>query len=38
MKHKKIVIAGGTGFMGQAMASYYGKENHVVILGHRHRA
>jgi uncharacterized protein len=33
MKHKKIVIAGGTGFMGQAMASYFGKENHVVILG-----
>jgi NAD dependent epimerase/dehydratase family enzyme len=33
MKHKKIVIAGGTGFIGQAMARYFGKDNHVVILG-----
>lgn len=33
MKNKKIVIAGGTGFMGQAMAKYFGKDNHVVILG-----
>jgi uncharacterized protein len=33
MKHKKIVIAGGTGFIGQAMAKYFGKENHIVILG-----
>ncbi|WP_205509308.1 epimerase [Longitalea arenae] len=32
MKHKKIVIAGGTGFIGQAMARYFGKENHVIIL------
>jgi NAD dependent epimerase/dehydratase family enzyme len=32
MKHKKIVIAGGTGFIGQAMARYFGKDNHVILL------
>jgi hypothetical protein len=32
MKHKRIVIAGGTGFIGQAMAKYFGKDNHVVVL------
>ena len=32
MKNKKIVIAGGTGFIGQAMARYFGKHNHVIIL------
>jgi len=32
MRNKKIVIAGGTGFIGQAMAKYFGKDNHVVIL------
>ncbi|MFT3825540.1 MAG: DUF1731 domain-containing protein [Chitinophagaceae bacterium] len=32
MKHKKIIIAGGTGFIGQALAKYFGKENHVIIL------
>jgi uncharacterized protein len=32
MKNKKIVIAGGTGFIGQALAAYFGKENHIVIL------
>jgi uncharacterized protein len=32
MKHKKIVIAGGTGFIGQALARYFGKENHVILL------
>ena len=43
MKHKKIILAGGTGFIGQAMARYFGKENHVVILsrhavnGHNNR-
>jgi NAD dependent epimerase/dehydratase family enzyme len=35
MPHKKIIIAGGTGFIGQAMARYFGKENHVVILGRK---
>jgi uncharacterized protein len=33
MKNKKIVIAGGTGFIGQAIAAYFGKENHIVIIG-----
>ncbi len=32
MRNKKIIIAGGTGFIGQAMAQYFGKDNHVVIL------
>ena len=32
MKHKKIVIAGGTGFIGQALAKYFGKDNHIIIL------
>ncbi len=32
MKNKKIIIAGGTGFIGQALAARWGKENHVVIL------
>jgi len=33
MKNKKIVIAGGTGFIGQALAAFFGKENDIVILG-----
>jgi uncharacterized protein (TIGR01777 family) len=32
MKNKKIVIAGGTGFIGQEMIKYWGKENQLVIL------
>ncbi len=32
MKGKKIVIAGGTGFIGQAIVAFYGKENHFVVL------
>jgi len=32
MKNKKIVIAGGTGFIGQAMAAYFGKDNQIVII------
>ena len=32
MKNKKIIIAGGTGFIGQAMAAYFGKDNHIVII------
>ncbi|MBC7829400.1 MAG: TIGR01777 family protein [Chitinophagaceae bacterium] len=41
MKNSKIVIAGGSGFIGQAIAKFFGKENHIVILsrqsinGHR---
>ena len=32
MKNKKLIIAGGTGFLGQEMTKYFGKENEVVIL------
>ena len=32
MKNKKIIIAGGTGFMGQEMIKYFGKENRIIIL------
>lgn len=32
MQHKKIVITGGTGFIAQAMARYFAKDNHVVLL------
>jgi hypothetical protein len=32
MKNKKIVIAGGTGFIGQELVRYFGKENNILIL------
>jgi uncharacterized protein (TIGR01777 family) len=32
MKNKKIIIAGGTGFIGQEITKYFGKENKIVIL------
>ena len=32
MKNTKIVIAGGTGFIGQEMIKYFGKENSIIIL------
>ena len=32
MKNKKIILAGGTGFIGQEMTKYFGKENNIVIL------
>jgi uncharacterized protein len=32
MKDKKIIIPGGTGFMGQAIAKYFGSDNDIVIL------
>ena len=32
MNNKKIILAGGTGFIGQEMTKYFGKENKMVIL------
>ena len=32
MKNKKIILAGGSGFMGQEMTKYFGKENKIIIL------
>jgi uncharacterized protein len=32
MNNKRIVISGGTGFIGQALAGYFGKANQIVIL------
>lgn len=32
MKAAKIVIAGGTGFIGQELIKYFGKENNIVVL------
>lgn len=33
MKNKKIVIAGGTGFIGEEMIQYWGAANQLIILG-----
>jgi NAD dependent epimerase/dehydratase family enzyme len=32
MKHKKIIIAGGTGFIGQGIIKYFGRDNEMVVL------
>lgn len=32
MKHKKIIIAGGSGFIGEEMIRYFGKDNELYIL------
>jgi uncharacterized protein (TIGR01777 family) len=32
MKNKKIVIAGGSGFIGQALIAYFSKNNNVIVL------
>lgn len=32
MKNKKIILAGGTGFIGQEMTKYFSKENQIIIL------
>lgn len=32
MKNRKIILAGGSGFLGQEMIRYFGKENQVVVL------
>jgi NAD dependent epimerase/dehydratase family enzyme len=33
MKNKKIIIAGGTGFIGQELCNFFGNENEIVVLG-----
>jgi len=32
MKNKKIILAGGSGFIGQALCNYFGKDNSIVVL------
>lgn len=32
MTNKKIVIAGGSGFIGQALCNYFGNDNEIIIL------
>lgn len=32
MKNKKIILAGGTGFIGQELCNYFGRENAIVVL------
>ncbi len=32
MKNKKIIIAGGTGFIGQELTNFFGADNEIVIL------
>jgi len=32
MKNEKIILAGGSGFIGQNIASYFCNENHIIIL------
>jgi len=33
MKNKKIIIAGGTGFIGQELCNFFGDENEIIVLG-----
>ena len=32
MKNKKIIITGGTGFIAQALAKYFGKDNRIILI------
>lgn len=33
MKNKKIILAGGSGFIGQELCNYFGEENEIIVLG-----
>ena len=33
LTNKKIILAGGSGFIGQALCNYFGKDNRIVIIG-----
>ncbi len=33
MRNKKIIIAGGSGFIGQELCNYFGRGNEIIILG-----
>ncbi len=33
LKNKKIILAGGSGFIGQALCNFFGKDNLIVIIG-----
>jgi uncharacterized protein (TIGR01777 family) len=35
MKNKKIILAGGSGFIGQEMIKYFGKDNSIIVLSRR---
>ena len=35
MNNKKIIIAGGTGFIGEELSKYFGKENDIIILSRK---
>jgi uncharacterized protein (TIGR01777 family) len=37
MKNKKIVIAGGSGFIGNSLAAYFGEDNDIIVLTRRDR-
>ncbi|MFZ1530317.1 MAG: hypothetical protein WAT19_16295 [Ferruginibacter sp.] len=32
MNNLKLIIAGGTGFIGQSIANYFGNDNEIIIL------
>jgi uncharacterized protein (TIGR01777 family) len=37
MKNKKIILAGGNGFIGQEMTKYFGKDNQIIILSRQRK-
>ena len=32
MRHKKIILAGGTGFIRQGLIKYFGRDNEMIVL------